>query len=115
MSKSTEPEWVIDEHWGVSTDPYNWTLMKRTTGRKTGELAGWKAVAYYNTPAALFRGLAERSMREPSDKSIADHAIAAYKRVEQQAARFSAALVLMPEFGRKPPRIGQNTETEKAA
>ena len=115
MSKSTEPEWVIDDHWGVSTDPYNWTLMKRSVSKKTGELTGWKAVAYFGTPALLFLGLADRVMRESSDKSIADHAIATYERIEQQAARFSAELVLMPEFGRKPPRIGQKTETEQAA
>ena len=79
MSKCKQPQWMLNDHWAVSTDPYNWILY-----RLSGER--WRPLGYYRTPEllleSLYRKLARTEPYQPTIEQHVEHCL----RVAQAAA-----------------------------
>lgn len=74
MSKRSEPNWILNDDWGVGIDPMNWRVYRRQVNKKTKKRGGWKVVGYYPHLAMLIEGLQRDMLLEDSDSSsLAEH------------------------------------------
>ena len=83
MSKSTSPDWVLNDDWAVSRDTYNWILQSSRGDR-------WRAVSYYQTPELLLKSLHQQISRTmPANPDLLNHLEIAYKVGETLSDRLS--------------------------
>ena len=84
---SSKPTWLLDEHWGVTTDVYNWMLLRRGKN-KDGSYSRWRNAGYYASVEKLLMGFYRKLARtaEP-DSNLIRHIEHCAQRVCEATAR----------------------------
>ena len=90
MSKCKQPQWILNDHWAVSIDPYNWILY-RLSG------SSWRPVGYYRNPEllleSLYRKLARTEPRQPTVEQHLEHCLGV---AQAAAASFMECMATYP-------------------
>jgi hypothetical protein len=108
MSKRKQPQWILNENWAVSTDPYNWILYSRS-GKN------WRATGYYPTPQMLLKSLhREITRKEPRQATLELHLLCCLETAQAVADRFLGCLATYPQviLNAPPPQLRRTLEME---
>lgn len=88
MSKqSKQPDWILSEEWGISRDPYNWTLVYRPHDAKSDR---WHAKGHWGKVEQLIEGwYRHMSMNAEAEPELMDHITKCSRDVSEAAERLA--------------------------
>jgi hypothetical protein len=110
-----EPNWYLTEDYGISLDPLNWRLQRKSIPKKKGNKPIWKTIGNYPTLLMLAEGLQRRVLLEYSDKAtLKEHVEAAIKVCEEAISALNAQLdTIGAGASTKPPKYASYTAIKK--
>jgi hypothetical protein len=105
MNKHKQPRWVLDEHWAIDTDPYNFILFRCQVSRN-GTPGRWEPKYFYPNLEQLFESLARKMMQtEETGLPLPEHVIAVCNEVEARLSRFHDQVATYPWSGVSPRQV----------
>jgi hypothetical protein len=114
MNRHRQPQWVLDEHWAIDTDPYNFILFKRQVSRN-GTPGRWAPKHFYPNLQQLFDSLARKMIRmEETGLPLSEHVNAVCDEVEARLSRFHHRVATYPWARVGPRQIQERVRNENA-
>lgn len=96
MKRNKQPRWVLDEHWAIDTDLYNFILCRRQVSRN-GAPGRWEPKHFYPNLEQLFESLARKMVRtEETGLPLPEHVNTVFDEVEARLSRFHNQVATYP-------------------